>query len=120
VGTPQHIRVALGAFRTMGLPFNVAWTRALNTLPRDDPDRLADLAILEWAKPAYRAGYERADGRIVAKPVEGGTLLAFIGAAVGASDSADPAAVRSITDPAPSPSGAQGAPDAGKSEPVCS
>lgn len=117
------MRVALGAFRTMGLPFNAAWTRALNTLPRDDPDRAADLAILGWARGAYQAAYENGDYEVIARPAGDwdaepdvdATILAFVGAAVGASDGDDPVAVRSIADPPESPSAAGRAPDGANS-----
>ena len=132
------MRVVLGACRTMGLDFDAAWGKAINTLPRDHPERKEELAILKWARPAYQAAYEDADWGVIARPARldaadwsdwpdrmarpgrlagdesplsvgagaGGTvpadpgpMLAFVAAAIGASDGDDPAGVRSIVDP---------------------
>lgn len=118
------MRVALGAFRTMGVPFRDAWTRAWNTLPRNEPDREAWLEHLEWVRPAYQAAYENGDYEVIAPPAGDwddepdvdATILAFVGAAIGASDADDPAAVRSIADPAQSPSAAPTAPESAESK----
>ncbi len=64
------MRVVLGACRTMGLDFDAAWGKAINTLPRNHPERDEWLAILKWARPAYQASYDDADWSVIARPAK--------------------------------------------------
>jgi hypothetical protein len=121
-----HMRIALGAFRTMGLPFAVAWKRAINTLPRDDDEWDQWLELLRWGQPAWQAAYEGGNYEVIARPAGDwdaepdvdATILAYVGAAVGASNGADPAGVRTIADPPAGPAGAEQAPDSPASLPA--
>jgi len=126
-GTPfEHMRVALGAFRSMGEPFSSAWVRAIATLPRGSDDRAETLQLLDWGQAAWQAAYEDGDYELIARPAgdwddepdADATILAFVAAAVGASDGADPAGVRSIADPPESPSAARSEPQQGSTIPA--
>lgn len=64
--------MALGCFRSEGLPFVTAWMRALQSLPRGTPgsivalERAAWVEALRWSRPAWQEAYER-----IAPPPQG-------------------------------------------------
>lgn len=58
----QLVRLCLQHHRTLGASFDVAWTRALQSLPRGDiggmrSDRAVWVAVLRWARPEFEAAY---------------------------------------------------------------
>lgn len=80
-----HMRVALGAFREMEVPFTSAWTRAIQTLPREVAGYDQTLLELKAGRDWWRAAYERRDHEALAKPVSE-PVLAFVAAALGVSE----------------------------------
>lgn len=53
-----RLRMNLAAERRRGVPFDVAWNRALDRVGRDDWG-----AVLEWSRSEWEAAYERRAGR---------------------------------------------------------
>lgn len=65
VNVAAFVRLALEHFRAQGLPFETAWVRALQAIPRGPNitvarERREWVAALRWSKPAWQAAYELA------------------------------------------------------------
>lgn len=64
----QLVRLCLQHHRAKGVSFDIAWTRALQSLPRGDlggmkSDREVWVAVLRWARPEFEAAYHRRERR---------------------------------------------------------
>jgi hypothetical protein len=59
---PQHVRISLTQHKHLGIPFELAWIKALRSLPKpvcdDSSLQLKEWQeVLKWAKPWFKAAY---------------------------------------------------------------